>query len=174
MILASCGASEERKAAHPEQPRSAQKESDQPAAEQRPHDEILRSIDAFLDDPERAIDAEDSVLAKIIEFVKTSPDVMVVVDVSAAPWTGDDITMELNALLLAGYIAGNARAQLRSGIKADDIYAGTAGVLQVYRSIKQRFHVVVPEVEKLLAMEARGELKAHLDDIKQAREHRQK
>jgi hypothetical protein len=72
-------------------------------------------------------------------------------------------------MLLVAYMAGNASAQLRSGTKGDDVHAGTAATLTVYRLVKAKQSVTSTDLDALSALEAKGELKAHLDAIVSAR-----
>ena len=64
-------------------------------------------------------------------------------------------------LLLAAYLSGSVHAQLASGKQDPNPYAGWVSMLKVYRTLKMREGVKLPEVEALLARQDAGTLQAY-------------
>jgi tetratricopeptide (TPR) repeat protein len=145
------------------------------AAVQQPapkHAETLAVMERYLVAP---LDAEPSALETIRTFVMRSSDVMVEIDDVAAPFLGEDLDDGIKQLLMIGFVAGNAAAQLRAGAKGDDLIAGITGELRVYRVLKANAasrlagkKVVSPALDALLALEASGQLRAHIERARAA------
>src|SRR5262249_45885445 len=116
-------------------------------------------------DPERP--------TKIHEFVEKSPDVEVVLNAKALPFIQEGLDPGVADLLLCGFFAGNASAQLRAGVKRDDMHAGVDGELKIYRALKLRandpplkgLRLNSPGLNALLEMETDGKLRAYLDQV---------
>ena len=138
-----------------------------PAAATPQHPEMLELCERFLTAPLETSPAE---VRQILQFFAKSPDVIVVVDPVVAPWISEALDNSAKQLLLAGFLAADGSSQLRSGQKADDMYAGVAGTLRVYRALKAR-NVTSPSMEAFAALDAKGELRAHLDDMLASRPH---
>lgn len=102
----------------------------------------------------------------ILRFALDSDDVSVDLGTDAVPWC--DVKKGIAAmtnsgergLLLAAYLSGSVKAQLQSGRKDANPYAGWTAMLRVYRALKVREAVNVPEVEDLLARQKAGTLEA--------------
>src|SRR5687768_3648091 len=82
--------------------------------------EIRQAIQTFLDDPEQGEPG------KIMRFVSESKDVLVVFRQSLLEAEG--ASDDMDALMLAAFAAGNARAQLDAGKKEDMPMAGVKGM----------------------------------------------
>jgi hypothetical protein len=122
--------------------------------------EIRASIETFLADP---VKASDDVKASIVDFADQSSAVDIVLDQQLMTWIKGDAKAEPYAgegALLAAYIAGNVRSQLDSGVTRSDDYSGLVQVLRTYRALKaaDAASYANPELDKLLAQQARGEL----------------
>jgi tetratricopeptide (TPR) repeat protein len=129
------------------------------------HSEMLAIMENFLASP-----FADPPLKKITEFVEQSHDVTVVVDVVTVPFVEEDLDEDAKGLLLAGFLAGDAASQLRSGVRGDDIVSGVEGALRIYLALKSRAattlkdrRVVSPSLDALLEMQGNGQLRAHLE-----------
>jgi hypothetical protein len=72
----------------------------------------------------------------------------------------------LDALLLGAYLAGNAKTQLAAGKPIDDPYSGWKAVIRAYRELQEKEPVRIPAIERLIALETKGKLKAHADEVK--------
>ncbi|HSK05361.1 MAG TPA: hypothetical protein VK932_29130 [Kofleriaceae bacterium] len=133
------------------------------------HADMLAVMEGYLVSP--LGDGAD-VADRIIVFAVKSPDVQVVLEESVAPFMADDLDPQIGKLLLAAFIAGNSASQLRSGVKRDDMAAGVAGELKVYRALlraaETRFRgrkVRSPRLDALLALEAKGQLRGYFDRV---------
>src|SRR5690606_2936793 len=116
--------------------------------------------------------ADEGVADRINVFAVESPDVQVVLEEAVAPFLADDLDPQVKKLLLTAFVAGNSASQLRSGVKRDDVAAGIAGELKVYRALQRaaetRFRgreVRSPRLDALLALEAKGQLRVYLDRV---------
>lgn len=115
--------------------------------------------------------AQDAAVAKasntILKFSLESDDVVVDLGLDSVPWC--DVKKGLSTLsnsgarglLLAAYLSGSVRAQLSAGKQDPNPYAGWVSMLKVYRALKMREGVKIPEVEGLLARQADGTLQAY-------------
>ncbi len=114
--------------------------------------------------------AQDDAVAKasnvILKFSLESDDVVVDLGLDSVPWC--DVKKGLSTLsnsgarglLLAAYLSGSVHAQLTAGKQDPNPYAGWVSMLKVYRALKMREGVKIPEVEGLLARQADGTLQA--------------
>lgn len=65
--------------------------------------------------------------------------------------------------LLGAYMVGNLHSCLLREDRVDDPYAGDLQVIQTYRQMQQKNpQLRVPEIEKMIEMERRGELKRYV------------
>lgn len=67
-------------------------------------------------------------------------------------------------LLLAAYLSGCVKAQLHSGRQDANPYEGWIEMLRVYRALKMRESVSIPEAEHLLARQVDGTLRQAADE----------
>jgi len=115
---------------------------------------MIATIDQFLRDP-GAGDPQ-----AILSFVRESPAVLVIFHqglVAHDPRLPDGT----DALLVAGFAAGNARSQLVSGVKRDSPVDGVRGMLAVYAFLKSKNAAVSSaHLDELAARAAEGTLEA--------------
>jgi hypothetical protein len=114
---------------------------------------------------------EGAVVAKasnvIFKYAIESDDVVVDLGADSVPWC--DVKKGLSestragqrGLLLAAYVCGSVSAQLQSGKQDPNPLAGWVAMLRVYRAMKIREGVEIPEVEALLARQMNGSLEAY-------------
>jgi hypothetical protein len=103
----------------------------------------------------------------ILKFSLESNDVVVDLGLDSVPWC--DVKKGLSTLsnsgarglLLAAYLSGSVHAQLATGKQDPNPYAGWVSMLKVYRALRMREGVKIPEVEGLLARQADGTLQAY-------------
>lgn len=97
-------------------------------------------------------------------FAEKSEDVILHVTPKVAPFlTNVELAKENRALLLDAFTVGNVDSQLLRNEKKDDPYAGVQELISTYRRVQMAVPTFnLPEVEKLVEMEKRGELKAYV------------
>jgi hypothetical protein len=103
----------------------------------------------------------------ILRYAVESDDVLIDLGTDSVPWC--DVKKGLadmphsgqRGLLFAAYVSGSIKAQLRSGKADPNPYEGWVGMLQVYRAIRTREGVRIPEVEALLSRQIAGSLEAY-------------
>lgn len=72
------------------------------------------------------------------------------------------LLQQQRSVLLAAYTAGNVHSCLLRD-RADDPYAGDLQVIETYRRMQKAEPALrIPEIEKLIALEERGELKKYV------------
>lgn len=118
---------------------------------------LFRKADPFSEDAR-------GYAAILIQFTEKSPAVVVEISRKAVPFLENKkIRQQELAILLAAFVAGNIDSQLLRGKKKDDPYAGDLQVIETYREMrKKKSRLKIPEIEKLMELEAAGKLKAHL------------
>jgi hypothetical protein len=116
---------------------------------------------------EEACDAVARASGLIARFALESDDVVVDLGTDSVPWC--DVRKGLpelsrsgeRGILLAAYLSGCIKAQLLSGKPDPNPFPGWVSMLRVYRAMKIRDGVAVPEVEGLVARQADGTLEAY-------------
>jgi len=117
----------------------------------------------------RAAGAADAVARAsntILKFAVESDDVVVDLGPDSVTWC--DVKKGLadlphsgeRGLLLAAYLSGCVKAQLASGKQDPNPFEGWVAMLRVYRAVKMREGVTIPEAEALLARQMDGSLRA--------------
>lgn len=126
---------------------------------------IRQKIETLLRDP--MSDSAKAAGAEIIEFAGKSPDYHIELEVGYMPWVKDRGLPKGSQILLAAFIAGNLREQMRKSSSTPEPYAGVLAALDVYQKVKRtngEFHI--PKAEKFLAMERAGTLKQHIAAVR--------
>jgi len=103
----------------------------------------------------------------ILKFSLESDAVVVDLGTDAVTWC--DVKKGLadlpnsgeRGLLLAAYLSGSVRTQLDSGKQDANPLPGWTAMLRVYRNLKMREGIRIPEAEALLARQAAGSLEAY-------------
>jgi hypothetical protein len=126
---------------------------------------VLKNIETLLRNPtsQAARDAG----AAVIEFAGESPDYHVELEVGYMPWVKDRDLPAGSQMLLAAFIAGNLREQIRKKTSKPEPYAGVLAALEVYEKLKRNdpgFQIA--KADKFLAMERQGVLRAHIAAVK--------
>lgn len=122
-------------------------------------------------DPNRAAAAAADAVAKasntILKFAIDSDDVVVDLGPNSVPWL--DVKKGLadlpqsgeRGLLFAAYVGGSVKAQLAAGKQDPNPLEGWVSMLRVYRALRIREGVRIPEAEALLARQMDGTLAAY-------------
>jgi tetratricopeptide (TPR) repeat protein len=130
---------------------------------------MLAIMERYLASP---LDGDPDDLDRIRVLGERSPDILIEIDAPSLPFLAEDLDLGVKQLLLTGFIAGNAASQLRAGSRHPDVFAGVTGELKIYRALKalaatklKDRKVISAGLEALLDLEARGQLRAHLDQV---------
>jgi hypothetical protein len=93
-----------------------------------------------------------------------NPDILIVISGKNFPLSDLPTDEEPQLTLLAAFIVGNVDSQLASGSKGrDDAYAGDLQMIRTYRQLQHKNRKLkIPAIEKLAALESRGQLKTYL------------
>lgn len=102
----------------------------------------------------------------ILRYSLESDDVLVDLGPDAVPWC--DVKKGLSefansserGLLLAAYLSGCVKAQLEAGRQDPSPYPGWVAMLKIYRSVRIREGVSIPEADVLLARQNAGTLES--------------
>jgi hypothetical protein len=122
-----------------------------------------KAISVFRQDP---FSAQGRAAAELVRAVaEKSDDIILEINPKRAPFLENlKLMAEYRGILLAAYIVGNVDSQLLHHEKKDDPYAGEIEVMNVYKQMKKREPALnLPEVENLIDLEKRGELKSYLE-----------
>lgn len=126
---------------------------------------VKQNIETLLRNP--MSDAAKSAGAAIIEFAGESPDYHIELEVAYMPWVKDRDLPKGSQILLAAFIAGNLREQMRKNTSQPEPYAGVLAALQVYEKIKRTNDAFsIPKADKFLAMERDGKLRQHIASVR--------
>jgi hypothetical protein len=121
-------------------------------------------------DPGRKTDPSDAVAGAsntILRFALESDQVVVDLGIDSVPWCdvkkglADIPQSSERGLLLAAYLSGCVKAQLLSGKQNANPFEGWVAMLKVYRTLRLRESVRIPEVEALLERQVKGTLEAY-------------
>jgi hypothetical protein len=107
----------------------------------------------------------------VLQFVEESEDVMCMLSEDTIPWIGeepdpDETKAAFSSLLMAVYLAGNTKAQLAARTASDDPYSGWLAAIRAYRQIQAKKKISIPALDELVAMQAKGTLKRHAEEVK--------
>jgi hypothetical protein len=97
-------------------------------------------------------------------FAEKTDTVLLKITPKLVPFqTNLTLVPEDRTLLLDAYIIGNVDSQLLRNEKKDDPYSGVSEVIQTYRQMQKQMPTLrIPEVEILIDLDKRGELKQYV------------
>jgi hypothetical protein len=107
----------------------------------------------------------------VVLYAQESDDVMVDIGPEQLPWVGEkwgiDKAREQSnqSMLLAAFVAGNIRSQLKSEKAKDDTYAGWVFALDAYKRLRAKGAFHSPALENLQKMADDGTLQQHARDV---------
>ena len=128
---------------------------------------VRRNIETLLRNP--MSDAAREAGAQIIQFAGESPDYHVELEVGYMPWVKEKGLPKGSQMLMAAFIAGNLKEQMRKNSSKPEPYAGVLAAISVYqKSRRSDSNFRIPTMEKFIAMEQQGTLRAYIDSVKKS------
>lgn len=126
-------------------------------------DLVLRAITEFRHDP--TSDSGRAARALVVKYGHDSPDVAIKFTPKNYPISEiKPASEDERGTLLAAFMVGSLDSQLSPGAKGDDAYAGDLQLIKTYRQLQQKNRSLkIAAIEKMAALEARGELKRYLN-----------
>lgn len=112
----------------------------------------------------------------IVIYAQVSDDVMVNIGEEQLPWLPEKWDMDserlrsCQSLLMAAFVAGNIKSQLKSQKVEDDTYSGWLFAIDTYRRLRAREPFRSPAIEALAKMQSEGKLQQHAKEIQASEE----
>lgn len=112
----------------------------------------------------------------VVTYAQVSEDVMVDLGPEEIPWVGEkwglDKEQELacQSMLLAAFVAGNVRSQIKNDRVEDDTYSGWIFAISTYNRLRSKGAFRSPSIEALSKMEADGTLLQHAKEVQSKEE----
>ena len=124
--------------------------------------EVLVAISVL----ERSVSGQQAVDAAktIVLYAQDSDDVVVDIGPGQLPWISEkwglakDQEMECQSMLLAAFVAGNIKSQIKNSRAADDTYSGWVFAIDAYNRLRAKGSFRSPSLEDLAKREADGTL----------------
>jgi hypothetical protein len=107
----------------------------------------------------------------VVVYAQLSDDVLVDIGPEQLPWASEDWGLDrdrevrLHSLLVAAFVAGDVKPQIKKEKAEDDTYAGWVFAIEAYRRLKAREDFRSPSLEALIKMQAEGKLMQHAKDV---------
>jgi hypothetical protein len=107
----------------------------------------------------------------IVTYAQMSEDVLVDIGPEEVPWAeenwglGDEREQSCQSVLLASFVAGDVRSQIKNSRVEDDTYSGWIFVISTYNRLRQKEHFSSPSIESLSRMQANGTLLQHAREV---------
>jgi hypothetical protein len=107
----------------------------------------------------------------VVVYAQLSDDVMVDIGPEQLPWATEewgldkDRELSLHSLLVAAFVAGDVKTQLKNEKAEDDTYSGWLFALAAYHRLKASEDFRSPSLEALSKMQAEGKLRQHAKDV---------
>jgi hypothetical protein len=107
----------------------------------------------------------------VVIYAQQSDDVMVDIGPEQLPWVmekwGLDKAREQSnqSLLLAAFVAGNIKSQIKNDKAEDDTYSGWVFAIDAYKRLHARGGFRSPAIESLQKMQDDGTLLQHAKDV---------
>lgn len=108
----------------------------------------------------------------VVVYAQVSEDVMVDIGPSQLPWISEDWGLEkdreteLHSLLVAAFIAGDIKSQIKSEKAEDDTYSGWLFAIESYHRLRAKERFRSPSLEALAKMQAEGKLLEHAKEVR--------
>jgi len=107
----------------------------------------------------------------IVVYAQLSDDVMVDIGPDQLPWVGEDWSLgrdrqaACQSMLMAAFVAGNVKSQIKNDKAEDDTYSGWIFVIETYNRLRSKDSFRSPSIENLAKMQAEGKLLQHARDV---------
>jgi len=107
----------------------------------------------------------------VVIYAQESDDVMVNIGPEQLPWVGEKWGLDKareqsnQSMLLASFVAGNIRSQLKSEKAEDDTYAGWLFAIDAYKRLRAKGSFRSPAIDNLQKMQDEGTLQQHAKDL---------
>ena len=131
--------------------------------------EVLMAI-SVLEKNITSPDAADAAKTVVV-YAQESDDVMVDIGPEQLPWVSEKWGLEKSraqnnqSLLLAAFVAGNIRSQIKNDKAEDDTYSGWIFAIDAYKRLRAKGPFRSPSIEELSRMEADGTLLQHAKEV---------
>ncbi|HEY5079787.1 MAG TPA: hypothetical protein VII43_08060 [Opitutaceae bacterium] len=118
----------------------------------------------------------DEAARTIVTYADLSDEVMVDLGPDEIPWSDEKWGLEkerelsCQSMLLAAFVAGNVRSQIKNDRAEDDTYSGWVFAIDAYKRLRANGKFRSPSIESLLKMEAEGTLLHHAKEIQSKEE----
>jgi hypothetical protein len=112
----------------------------------------------------------------IVIYAQVSDDVMVNIGEEQLPWISEKWEMDdarlksCQSLLMAAFVAGNIKSQLKTQKAEDDTYAGWLFAIDAYRRLRAHDSFRSPAIEALAKMQSEGKLQQHAKELQASEE----
>lgn len=131
--------------------------------------EVLRAISVM----EKSVSSPEAADAAklIVVYAQVSDDVMVDIGPEQLPWVnetwglGRDREGACQSMLMAAFVAGNVKSQIKNDKAEDDTYSGWIFVIDTYHRLREKNSFRSPSIEALARMQAEGKLLQHARDV---------
>jgi hypothetical protein len=115
-------------------------------------------------------EAEEAAKTVVI-YAQQSDDVMVDIGPEQIPWVSERWGLEKEreqnnqSMLLACFVAGNVRSQIKAEKAEDDTYSGWLFAIDAYKRLREKGAFRSPAIETLRKMQEDGTLQQHARDV---------
>jgi len=128
-------------------------------------DQVGNAINTLLQNP----DSSAARLAGriVLEFAESSPDHTILINLGYLPWSKSRNLPDGSNMLLAAFVAGNLREQIRKNSSQPEPYAGALAVIVVYQKLLQSNPgFKIAKVEEFIVMQKKGVLRSHIASVR--------
>jgi hypothetical protein len=107
----------------------------------------------------------------VVVYAQLSDDVMVDIGPEQLPWISEDWGLEkdreatLHSILVAAFVAGNVKPQIKNDKAEDDTYSGWLFTIETYRRLKAKENFRSPSIEELSKLQSEGKLLDHAKEV---------
>jgi hypothetical protein len=115
----------------------------------------------------------------VVVYAQLSDDVLVDIGPEQLPWISEewgldkDREVSLHSLLVAAFVAGNVKPQIKNEKAEDDTYSGWLFAIETYHRLRSKENFRSPSIEALSKLQAEGKLLDHAREVHQDEEEQQ-